>query len=79
MTRRNWMAFAAMLVAALFLAGCGGGDDGMAGAMGPPGDAPTAKEEIAAALLSEEVVADMLNSPAAEAASRARTRCSDDA
>ena len=29
MTRRNWMGFAAMLVAGLFLAGCGGDDNGL--------------------------------------------------
>ena len=31
MTRRNWMGFAAMLVAGLFLAGCGGDDGGLSG------------------------------------------------
>ena len=42
------MAFAAMLVAALFLVGCSSdGDSGMAGPMGPAGEAPS-DEEIAA-------------------------------
>ena len=67
MTRRNWMAFAAMFVAGLFLVGCGGGgDDGMAGAMGPPGDSPTA-EEVAEAILADEDAVDMLTGPAGDA------------
>ena len=47
MTRRNWTIFAAMMIAALFLVGCGSdGDTGMMGPAGPPGEAPS-EEEIA--------------------------------
>ena len=54
MTRRSWMAFAAMFVAALFLVGCSSdGDTGMAGPAGPPGEPPS-EDEIAAVV--EEVV-----------------------
>ena len=61
MTRRNWMAFAAMFVAALFLVGCGSdGDSGMMGPAGPPGEAPS-EEEIA------EIVEDVLEEEPPEA------------
>ena len=67
MTRRNWTIFAAMMIAALFLVGCGSdGDRGMAGPAGPPGDAPTA-EEVAEALLADDMAVEMLTGPEGEA------------
>ena len=50
MTRRNWTIFAAMMIAALFLVGCGSdGDRGMAGPAGPPGPPGEAGEAGAGA------------------------------
>ena len=42
MTRRNWTIFAAMMIAALFLVGCG--SDGERGMVGPAGPAGTGAE-----------------------------------
>ena len=77
MTRRNWMGFAAMLVAGLFLAGCGGDDNGlssedMARIAAAEDAAMMAQEDAAAAHEeAEEAKAEAAAADAAAAAAQA--------